>query len=176
MSPSRQPNTNAKATEAAKTALLDRADKVRAAWKNRLASDKKTIPYFTADGILKRHVYLLVKDCIDDGTKGLLEEVVRETERHVRPSQANAVNPFYWGILLVCGFDERVSGVSKGKRVIFSQELFYAHMHKVPECFLIGFIHQIGPSRNLQAKINSGKMQTWYDKWNAQVEDGGSQD
>ena len=119
-------------------------------------------PYDQPNSKLKRSVYRLVRYCLEHDLLGLLKKSVEfqlEGKSRVKPSLHNAANPFYWGLTAVCGADNKLPRSSKSR---FAQELQYAHMHNVPPEFLVGFIYQIGSSKDLQRKIDNKEMQPWF--------------
>jgi hypothetical protein len=131
-------------------------------WSQSDSKKEKRPPYYTANGTLKRQVYQLVRRCIEADLVHVLKESVEfqfGNRSQVKPSPANAENPFYWGFMAVCGTDKKLARSNKSR---FSQELMYAHMHNVPPEFLIGFIYQIGSSKDLQRKIENKEMQNWH--------------
>jgi hypothetical protein len=135
-------------------------------WSQSDSKQEKRPPYYTANGTLKRHVYQLVRRCIEADLVHVLKESVEHqfgNRSKVKPSPANAENPFYWGFMAVCGTENKLARSNKSR---FSQELMYAHMHDVPTHFLIGFIYQIGSSNDLQRKIENKDMQTWFNPEN----------
>lgn len=138
----------------------------KASWAKYDAEEKLRPPYDKANSKLKRAVYRLVRDCIKNDLVHALKESVEHQfgdRSHVKPSPANAENPFYWGFMAVCGTENKLARSNKSR---FSQELMYAHMHDVPPQFLIGFIYQIGSSKDLQRKIENKDMQTWFNPEN----------
>jgi hypothetical protein len=127
-------------------------------------SDSEKTYFDRPDAKLKRGVYRLVRDCIKGGCLDILEESAEFQlggKSHLKPSERNEANPFYWGLTAVCGDKNKLPRTTKSR---FAQELLYAHMHDVPSHFLIGFIHQIGPSRDYQDEIDNRKMQRWFVK------------
>jgi hypothetical protein len=147
--------------------IEDRLDKIGKSWPDSIWADsdakkKRQPPYYKANSKLKRTVYRLVRDCIKNDLVNVLKKSVEfqfGDKSQVKPSPTNAKNPFYWGFTAACGTDEKLARSNKSR---FSQELMYAHMHDVPPEFLIGFIYQIGSSKDLQRKINSKEMQRWF--------------
>lgn len=147
--------------------IEDRLDKIAKAWENATwakfdAKEKRQPPYDKVNSKLKRAVYKLVRNCIENDLVDVLKESVEfqfGDKSQVKPSRTNAENPFYWGFTAVCGTDEKLARSNKSR---FSQELMYAHIHDVPPEFLIGFIYQIGSSKELQRKIDSKEMQRWF--------------
>lgn len=121
-------------------------------------------PYDQPNSKLKRNVYRLVRYCLKYDLLDLLKESVEfqlEGKSRVKPSLQNAANPFYWGLSAVCGADNKLPRTNKSR---FAQELQYANMHDVPPEFLVGFIYQIGSSKDLQRKIDNKEMQSWFVK------------
>jgi hypothetical protein len=126
-------------------------------------TDSKKPHYDRPDGKLKRYVYRLVRDCLKGGWLEVLEESAKRQlgGSRLKPSERNDANPFYWGLTAVCGDKNKLPRTTKSR---FAQELLYAHMHDVPPEFLVGFIYQIGPTGDLQHKIDNQEMQRWFAK------------
>lgn len=151
-----------------KTALRNQCDAIHTEWRKCVAHATShgagahgITPYDKPNGYLKRAVYQLVRDCIDNGAVELLQRFAEDTEYPLRPSPHNQNNPFYWGIMAVCMDDNRISRNNRSK---FANELLYAHKHNVPSNLLVGFIYQIGTSEGLRARLLNRKMEKWHNE------------
>lgn len=127
-------------------------------------AEKKLPPDQKLYSKFKRSVYMLVRDCLEHNLMDVIYDAVNwqyEGQNTFKPLPHNRENPFYWGFWAVVDPDDKIP---KTTRTRFSQELLYAHLHDVPPEFLIGFIHQKGTSKGLQAKIDQKQMQPWFEK------------
>ena len=127
--------------------------------KKRQQPKTPTPPYDKPNGYLKREVYRLVCDCIADRKVRALQRKVATNDSSPRPSAHNEENPFYWGLLAVCGIND--PRVSRNNRSKFANELLYAHKHKVPADLLVGFIYQIGSSDGLRQRLVDEQTEEW---------------
>lgn len=148
-----------------RTNVEKRVKRIQEGWSEEFGhrTDSKKPHYDRPDGKLKRYVYQLVRDCIEGGWVDELKECAERQlgGARLKPSERNNANPFYWGLTAVCGEKYKLPRTTKSR---FAQELLYADMHDVPPEFLVGFIYQIGPSGDLQHKIDKKEMQRWFVK------------
>ena len=150
-----------KARSEDETTLINRAEGVRKRWEVALASEEALTPYSNANGVLRRGVYNFVRTARDKGISDLMEDLVRAREKRVRASENNQANPFYWGLLLVCGYDRRLSATTRNR---FVQEMLYADLHDVPTEFLVGFLYQVADPNGLQRRLDEAMREDWYVK------------
>lgn len=151
-----------------RSAVEERLSRVQKGWSDAFwdrSDGAKVLPHYDRpDSKLKRGVYGLVRDCIKGACLDVLKESIEfqfGNKSQVKPSARNDANPFYWGLTAVCGDKNKLPRTTKSR---FAQELQYANMHDVPPEFLVGFIYQIGPSGDLQHKIDNVEMQRWFAK------------
>lgn len=149
-------------------ALRKEAKDINKEWKAKSAA-KTVCPYDRPNSYLKRSVYEFVRSCLSTDDGAMLRMAVTG-ERPLAGARGDTGtfedNPFFWGLLLVCGDN----GLTKSSRSRFSLELQYANMHNVPPQYLIGFLYQMGTSDGLAGKIADGTREQWFVEKNAEDE------
>ena len=126
---------------------------------------RKLPPADTALGFLKRGAYLTIETFIEDRAIRTIEGIAKQTGRITTSTPAISENPFHWGLLAM--FDANV--ITKEQRRLFASQLLYAHRHQVPECYLIGFIYQLGETSGIYEKVRTNRRETWFDPASART-------
>lgn len=139
-----------------------------------LPDDLRKAPYYAPPNVVKRAVYTFVRDARRKLKPGPLEDTIdasrvahagSKTLRTLRKDFRK--EPYYW-VLTGLHLDCPAAKLRKSDVTRFAQHLNYAHRHKVPPEFLIGFLLQSGSLADIyQRALDRDRREKWFiDKTN----------
>ena len=143
-----------------KAQFCEYADRLISEWFRRQALAKPTRRAESANAWFKREAYRLLKHLIEGGAKHVFQLVVRADNRSTRLVEEALKNPFKLGLLAMFA-DE--SGLSKGDRHVFGNQMLYAWSHDVPPEFLNAFLAISGGPALIAKKLKEGFVEPGFE-------------
>ena len=125
--------------------------------------------FLSVEACWKRNVYAFTlantkTEAESRNLKRYVEDLILSNEdRRLPDSPTFEICPFHWVFSALAA--SRTWEIDRRKVFRFGRHLLYAKQHRVPEEFLIGFLHQVGTPSEVEKKAGSGATEIWRDRW-----------